>query len=839
MPGPREFLRPVESGERPLISYSQNGEDVRLWRVLRGIRRGFYVDIGAADPTEYSITRLFYDRGWSGINVEPGPVFPVLEAARPRDVNLRIAVGAEAGVREFWVSQPHSGLSTLGAPPEVVDLPPGFTFERAEVQVKPASEILEQHLGERTVDFMSIDVEGAEAEVISSLDLGGHRPRILVIEAVAPLTHEPSHEIWEPLLLEAGYRFATFDGINRFYVETSEAQLIPPLAYPLSPLDRFVTATEHRFEETAAGLRAELAELYASRTWRAGRAVAGLAQPADAARRVARNVRQSWPAGQSRPFAPLEVLAAATAEGEPWHYPRRGSVPRGDGNKALEGLAARVGRLTLSSAPAFAREVERLAWADSEALYTKKLRWEERQALTEAAALAQAIAMGPNMSPNASDSADSVALIDARSLQDPLFARRGVGLHALAVVRQMRELLSGQRVAFLTAPDLPELSSDQADLADIVATTLDELDSTPISVFLELSPMTHSAVPFAWCRSRAYTTVAIVFDFIPDAYPRGYLHTPADLLGYRARVRALTDYDLLLPISDATDADCRRILGPDVRTTVVHVADPLADVVAAPVLNGDPFALLPVGGDPRKNPATIIAALRLHLESCAARLKLVVTGDLAEAQREALVDLATALGLEQTSVELRGTVSDAELAGLCEGAELVIVPSYAEGYSIPVVQALHRGVPVVASDIAPHRELVGSGAWLADPADARGFADAISFVRQHRDEVISEQQRVLGDRADAPVVRESLGGGADATRSEALGERGTSPKTTRASPSCRRLAVSTASVRRGRLHGIHVRTRRALRRRRRVFGRSERKAGRCADLDATVLRRPL
>ena len=55
----------------PFVSYAQNYEDVMLWRVLRDVERGFYVDVGAADPEEWSVTRAFYDRGRSGINVEP------------------------------------------------------------------------------------------------------------------------------------------------------------------------------------------------------------------------------------------------------------------------------------------------------------------------------------------------------------------------------------------------------------------------------------------------------------------------------------------------------------------------------------------------------------------------------------------------------------------------------------------------------------------------------------------------------------------------------------------------------------------------------------------------
>ena len=98
-----------------IVSYAQNAEDVRLARLFDS-SSGFYVDVGAGDPTEFSVTKHFYDRGWAGINVEPGPAFERLEQQRPRDVNLRLAVAPESGEREFWVSTPHWGLSTLSPP---------------------------------------------------------------------------------------------------------------------------------------------------------------------------------------------------------------------------------------------------------------------------------------------------------------------------------------------------------------------------------------------------------------------------------------------------------------------------------------------------------------------------------------------------------------------------------------------------------------------------------------------------------------------------------------------------------------------------------------------------
>ena len=77
----------------PMVSYAQNGEDVVLRRVFAGGPLGFYIDIGANYPSEGSITRHFYEHGWSGINIEPvAGAYRELQAARPRDINLNVGI---------------------------------------------------------------------------------------------------------------------------------------------------------------------------------------------------------------------------------------------------------------------------------------------------------------------------------------------------------------------------------------------------------------------------------------------------------------------------------------------------------------------------------------------------------------------------------------------------------------------------------------------------------------------------------------------------------------------------------------------------------------------------
>ena len=99
------------------LSYSQNGEDVRLRRAFANQQSGFYIDVGANNPVEFSITKHFYDSGWSGINVEPAPApFALVAADRQRDINLNVGCSNKAGSMVLYTGRGNlSALSTFTA----------------------------------------------------------------------------------------------------------------------------------------------------------------------------------------------------------------------------------------------------------------------------------------------------------------------------------------------------------------------------------------------------------------------------------------------------------------------------------------------------------------------------------------------------------------------------------------------------------------------------------------------------------------------------------------------------------------------------------------------------
>lgn len=203
------------------VSYAQNLEDVILWRALQDVPNGYYVDVGAYDPVVDSVTAGFYAQGWHGLNIEANlRHLARLRAERPRDTNLAFAVSDRTGVLTFHeIENIPGGFGLSTGLPEFAEAhrAEGYAVHSRQVVAVRLADLLDLY-GEKPIHFLKIDVEGMEREVLLGTDLRSNRPWIVLAEATKPNSPETCHERFEPVLLESGYRFAYFDGLNRFYV---------------------------------------------------------------------------------------------------------------------------------------------------------------------------------------------------------------------------------------------------------------------------------------------------------------------------------------------------------------------------------------------------------------------------------------------------------------------------------------------------------------------------------------------------------------------------------------------------------------------------------------------
>ena len=181
------------------LSYSSVNEDNIIDWLTGHKQKGTYIDIGAYDPDHINNTKLFYLRGWRGINVEPNEHgYKRFVELRPGDINLNCAVGI--GEADFYYRGEGSGNTFVK---DTADQR-GFT-EKRKVQLKPLSEIFAENNLTR-VDFISIDVETFEHEVIKSNDWNKYKANVLCLEGRG-----------YPELKKYGYKLAFWDGCNSYY----------------------------------------------------------------------------------------------------------------------------------------------------------------------------------------------------------------------------------------------------------------------------------------------------------------------------------------------------------------------------------------------------------------------------------------------------------------------------------------------------------------------------------------------------------------------------------------------------------------------------------------------
>lgn len=244
----------------PMISYAQNFEDVILERIFKGKESGFYVDIGACHPIYDSVTHHFYLKGWSGINLEPQPaLFAELVSVRSRDINLNVCAGKQSGRMTLAITK---GIGTSTLDPVLAEKYrcDQSVVEEIEVELITLDHLWNEYVGERRVDFLKIDVEGFEQNVLLGANFEKIAPSIIVIEATQPNSEELCHDQWEYLLRDH-YEFLYFDGLNRFYQRKG---LVLEAAFKKTPpnvFDHFITYPHLLLEQANATLLEDREEL--------------------------------------------------------------------------------------------------------------------------------------------------------------------------------------------------------------------------------------------------------------------------------------------------------------------------------------------------------------------------------------------------------------------------------------------------------------------------------------------------------------------------------------------------------------------------------------------------
>ena len=163
-------------------SYGFESEDLYINEYLKNIQNGFYVDIGAFNPIRGSNTYLLYKRGWSGINVDADKnsirMFKIL---RRKDYNFNYAVSStESKKINLFYEKHSSAVKTISKKFRDLALK---NYKIKKVKTSNFEDIIKKtNFLNRQIDFLNIDCEGSDFDVLKLIDLVKYKPKLICIE---------------------------------------------------------------------------------------------------------------------------------------------------------------------------------------------------------------------------------------------------------------------------------------------------------------------------------------------------------------------------------------------------------------------------------------------------------------------------------------------------------------------------------------------------------------------------------------------------------------------------------------------------------------------------------
>jgi glycosyltransferase involved in cell wall biosynthesis len=332
-------------------------------------------------------------------------------------------------------------------------------------------------------------------------------------------------------------------------------------------------------------------------------------------------------------------------------------------------------------------------------------------------------------------------VLGAQAIQRAGYARRGIGRYAVAYTNALCSQHPDRVAAIEVDPRLPHPFERQQVGCPIVGAT--EFESAPIAsgplVYHVLSAFQGRPLRSIWPRWASSPDVALavtVYDLIPWRFRERYLRDASEHVNYMRQLSVVQFADALLAISDASAAELVELLGIDERR--VHVIGAAAPEVRRlsplPSNSGDPdeavkrvrpgAVLFVSGDDDRKNTSRLIDAYARLAPDLRSSHQLVIVGRFSGASIKRHGERAGAAGANG-DVILTGEISDEALGQIMSRTSIAVFPSLAEGFGLPVLEALNAGLPVLVSDIPPLRELVPDTEARFDPRSTDAIRAAL------------------------------------------------------------------------------------------------------------------
>ena len=201
------------------ISYSQQGEDILLLKsnFFPNNKKGFYIDIGAHHPKILSNTYLFYKMGWHGINIDPIPGMIEKFKCRKRDTNLNIGISNNESDINYFIFKSAPLNTTDKNRVEELNRENIFPEKQIEIKTQKLSKVLKEYVKNEEIDFLSINVEGCELDVLKSNDWNVFKPKIIIVEITNLDMDKLENNEIHTYLSKLGYKLFARTPFNSLY----------------------------------------------------------------------------------------------------------------------------------------------------------------------------------------------------------------------------------------------------------------------------------------------------------------------------------------------------------------------------------------------------------------------------------------------------------------------------------------------------------------------------------------------------------------------------------------------------------------------------------------------
>ena len=209
-------LLKIYRNKKPSIHYGEFGEDILVNRILKNIEKGRYVDVGCYHPFKGSLTSQLYKKGWKGINIDLSQSsIDLFNLVRKEDINLNLAVSDFNGQTSYFENSPINQQNSL--------IKNNDNQKKIEIDCKNLNLILEENKFKK-FDYLNIDVEGSEQNVINGTDLSKYRPILITIENNNLHIKDYIESETYKILIKNNYTFISKTGVTNFFLKNEYAK---------------------------------------------------------------------------------------------------------------------------------------------------------------------------------------------------------------------------------------------------------------------------------------------------------------------------------------------------------------------------------------------------------------------------------------------------------------------------------------------------------------------------------------------------------------------------------------------------------------------------------------